>query len=368
MEVSKPDVYAPAKKETRMFKTVSVHNFKALNIIENVPFNKVTLIGGRNEAGKTTLLEALFLYSDRRNPDATIKLAGFRGLDNIPLESEHIWAPFFSNFDMTKDISISVTEDDGIKKELLIKYDDQFIPKVPIPVTNGGYISPGKSSTQGYKALSFKHNADYLAHLILHSNGLSHWIERGGTGDKHPVYYVNPSMVLSADNPELLSKLDKNDEQDKILGLLRILEPGLNRLQLLKQGQRDVIYADFGNKQKFPVNMLGSGFCRSMTIALILASGNNEQIFIDEIENGIHHLHIKKYWDFILEASKLYNTQIIATTHSYEAISAFAESARESSFAGSAYLRLEKNNEKHIAYLFSLEDISAALSYEMEMR
>ncbi|MDR3161694.1 MAG: AAA family ATPase, partial [Spirochaetaceae bacterium] len=285
-----------------MFKTVSVKNFKALNTIENVPFSKVTLIGGRNEAGKTTLLEALFLYCKRKNQNTIMELTGLRGFAYIPLDVEYMWAPLFSNSDMTKDIVISVAEEDGISRELLIKYNDQFNPKIPIPVTNGEYISPGKASAQGYKALSFKHDADYLAHSILHSNGLSHWIEQGGAENNHPVCYIGPSMLLTDDNPELLSKLDKNDEQDKILSLLRIFEPDLKRLQLLKQGKRDVIYADLGNRQKIPVNMLGSGFCRSMTLALILAAGNNEKIFIDEIENGIHHLHIKKYWDFIFES------------------------------------------------------------------
>jgi ABC-type transport system involved in cytochrome c biogenesis ATPase subunit len=356
------------QKEKRMFRTVSVKNFKAINTIEDAPFSRVTLIGGRNEAGKTTLLEALFLYSGRRDPDTVIKLAGWRGFDIIPFEAEYMWSPIFSNFDMTKDISISVTEEDGIKKELLIRYNDQFIPKVPIPIANGGYISPGKSFIQDYKALSFKHDTDYLAHSILHSSGMSYFIEQGGAEDKHLVFYFGPSMVLTDYNPELLSKLDRNDEQDKILGLLRIFEPELKRLQLFKQGKNDVIYADLGNRQKIPVNMLGSGFCRSMTLALMLAAGNNEKIFIDEIENGIHHLYIKKYWDFIFESSKIYNTQIIATTHSYEAISAFAESAQEGGFTDSSYLRLEKNKEKHIAYPFCLKDISATLSYEMEMR
>jgi AAA15 family ATPase/GTPase len=114
--------------------------------------------------------------------------------------------------------------------------------------------------------------------------------------------------------------------------------------------------------------MLGSGFCRSMTIALFLAADNNEKIFIDEIENGIHHLHIKKYWDFIFESSRIYNTQIIATTHSYEAISAFVESAQEGRFVDSSYLRLTKKDNKHIAHHFSFDDLSFTLSREMEIR
>jgi len=51
-----------------MFKQVSVYNFKAIEKLENVPFGRITLIGGENNSGKTTVLEALFLYIDHHNP------------------------------------------------------------------------------------------------------------------------------------------------------------------------------------------------------------------------------------------------------------------------------------------------------------
>jgi AAA15 family ATPase/GTPase len=45
-----------------MLEKVSISNFKVLKQLENVNFNKITLISGKNNAGKSTLLEALFLY------------------------------------------------------------------------------------------------------------------------------------------------------------------------------------------------------------------------------------------------------------------------------------------------------------------
>jgi AAA15 family ATPase/GTPase len=65
-----------------MIKNISIHNFKALQWLDNVELGGITLVGGKNNAGKSSFLEALFLYLDRRNPEAFNRLLAFRGLNN----------------------------------------------------------------------------------------------------------------------------------------------------------------------------------------------------------------------------------------------------------------------------------------------
>ncbi len=45
-------------------------------------------------------------------------------------------------------------------------------------------------------------------------------------------------------------------------------------------------------------------------------------VLIDEIENGIHHTVMRDLWEVIVKHSRESNTQIFATTHSYECIEA----------------------------------------------
>jgi AAA15 family ATPase/GTPase len=85
-----------------MIRKVSVFNFKVLRRLENITLNKITLIGGRNNAGKSIFLEALFLYLDRKNSDMFDRQLAWRGLMNIPLDPSQFWKPFFYNFDLSK--------------------------------------------------------------------------------------------------------------------------------------------------------------------------------------------------------------------------------------------------------------------------
>jgi AAA15 family ATPase/GTPase len=354
-----------------MLEKVSISNFKVLKYLENVNFNKITLISGKNNAGKSTLLEALFLYMDIKNPDVFTNLLSWRGLKRIRLEPENLWAPFFPYFKLTDNIEIGVSMA-GSNRKLQITYDDNYTPPIPIPLNNNGYITPGFASSSGFKTLSWRHetngNSDFCAHRLLSSSSINYYVEYDKSDLLYPVYFMGPTMLDAPDNPELLGRLDKKDEQDKILPILRIFEPKLVRFQLIRNGDQDVIYADLGNKRKIPVDFFGSGFCRCLSIALILAAGGKEVLFIDEIENGIHHSLLSEFWQFLLNASNVYKCQIIATTHSYEMIEAFYEASKKNKIKDVSYIRLSKKEDVVSAHQVSFDELAYALSTNFEVR
>jgi AAA15 family ATPase/GTPase len=357
-----------------MITKVSIFNFKVLHRLEKVTLNKITLIGGKNNAGKSTFLEALFVYMDAKNPDVFNRLLAWRDFTEIRVDPDLIWAPFFTNLDVSNNIEFKVSDSDieGFNRYLQISYQSKFIPNIPIPINNNGYLVQGLASSSGFNALSFNHkinnSPDFCAHILRHSGGISYYKEYDNLDLLHGVYFMGSTVVHIYENPEFLSKLEKNDAQSTILPILQTLDPNIQRLQLIKDGQQDIIYADFGNKRKIPVNLLGTGFCRCLSIALILAAGNKEMLFIDEIENGIHYSLLGKYWQFLMEASNVYNCQIIATTHSYEMIQAFSDAAQEKRFKDIAYIRLAKKEDVVSAHQFNFDEITSALAFEMEVR
>ncbi|MDR2168748.1 MAG: AAA family ATPase [Planctomycetaceae bacterium] len=358
-----------------MLKQISVHNFKALKNLDNVSLNKITLIGGKNNSGKSTLLEALFAYMDVKNPNMCFQIKNFREPKDILFvqpDPNFIWAPVFHKFNLEKKINLKIIDTQNNITNVEIIYNDKFIPKHPIPVMNGNIPTPTIATTDGFKALtvSCKRNQklDFFAHTIIHAGGFI-FISECDKQQPLPSAQMVTSTTLHINNiPTLLGKLDKNDEQNKILEPLRLFEPNLQRFQLIKENQQDVIYVDLGNKQKMPVNLLGSGFCRFLSIALLITTGNVNVILIDEIENGIHHSLLCKFWTFLIEVSQSNNCQIIATTHSYEMIKAFSETAQQNSFDDIGYIRLALNDNGVTAYQFNNTDISSSLSSEFEVR
>jgi AAA15 family ATPase/GTPase len=354
-----------------MFKTISVHNFKALKELKNVPLNKITLIGGKNNAGKTTLLEALFLLIDRKNPSILQRLLGWREITGIPLNAETVWSPFFYHFNFSNNIAIETLDDTEKKEKLNIVYQENYTPSTPLPMNNNGFLSP-MGGNMNCQELSFTHTVndqtDFIAHSLIHNSG-GYWAIEKDSADKVPgIFYTGSRMTNYLENVQRLGKLDKNDEQEKILELMRMFEPELQRFQVIKEGQNDVIYADFGNKYKIPINQFGDGFCRSFTIALSLVAGNTDLLLVDEIGSGIHHSFQNAFWQFLIKASNTCNCQIVATTHSYETIEAFYDAANELEYDDAAYIRLEKKGNEVAAHYFDLDSLHRTLSSKWEVR
>ncbi|NIA03554.1 MAG: AAA family ATPase [Nitrospirae bacterium] len=113
---------------------------------------------------------------------------------------------------------------------------------------------------------------------------------------------------------------------------MRQIEPSLKNLSL---GADGIIYCDIGLDRLIPVNAMGGGMRKILSIILAISDTKNGIVFIDEIENGLYHSSQEILWDAIFKAAKEFNVQIFATTHSIECVKAFS----------STYSNLEKNND-----------------------
>ncbi len=78
-----------------------------------------------------------------------------------------------------------------------------------------------------------------------------------------------------------------------------------------------------------PLKSLGDGIARVFATCLALAISHNGFLMIDEVDNGVHFSAMEEFWKMVLNASKEYNVQVFATTHSFECIKAFSKSASE---------------------------------------
>jgi len=336
--------------------------------MENVPLKKITLIGGKNNIGKTTLLEALFLYLDCATREIFEKLTSWRMFNGM-LMPQKTWEKFFYDSDLSNVIKISVNTDNDEKGQLNISFLPDFETSVQIPVTDQKGIT---TIRRNFPSLEILHSSndvvDYQAHFLCHDMLYNYIKEIDLLQEQLLVFYASERMSLYESNAEYLGILDKADEQDKILPLLKIFEPELVRLQLINENGNNLIYADFGNKKKIPVNMLGDGFCRCMTMALIIASRNADVFLVDEIGAGIHYSSQEALWDFIIKVSEIYNCQIIATTHSYDTIKAFSNVINGKDSSNFSYIRLGKNKDEIKPYMFSTDILSYSLSSELEIR
>ena len=120
-----------------MINSVSIQNFKILEKLENAPLSKITLVGGKNNTGKTTILEALFLYFDFNTSEVFEKLFTWREFNGIWTPKE-VWNKFFNDSDLTREIKISANSDRTEYGQLNIKFLKDYETPGQIPVIENG--------------------------------------------------------------------------------------------------------------------------------------------------------------------------------------------------------------------------------------
>ena len=101
-----------------MIKQVNLENFRGFNYIELPDLEKITLISGKNNSGKSSVLEGIFLALDYRAPDSFAVLNSVRGLPVLTSPAV-LWEPLFFNLLKKNDISINLKFED---RELKLKY------------------------------------------------------------------------------------------------------------------------------------------------------------------------------------------------------------------------------------------------------
>jgi predicted ATPase len=103
-------------------------------------------------------------------------------------------------------------------------------------------------------------------------------------------------------------------EVDSRLSGIELLAPGGDRAELF-------VRLDSGIPM-LPVALMGEGFQRCLELGAAVAAGDWPTMFIDEIENGMHHLVLEPLWRWIATMARRRNLQVFATTHSEECIHA----------------------------------------------
>jgi AAA15 family ATPase/GTPase len=108
-----------------MIKNISVINFRCFDNLKVSGFKTINLISGKNNVGKTALLEALFLNSSPR-PDTILSLQKVRKEQSSFSRAlpDRTWNNFFFNQDKNNTISIEADLKDESSKIIEIYVDE----------------------------------------------------------------------------------------------------------------------------------------------------------------------------------------------------------------------------------------------------
>ncbi len=183
-----------------------------------------------------------------------------------------------------------------------------------------------------------------------------------------PSIFIGSAGRSQEEDVKAFSELEAANRQEEVLRSLQILEPRLRRLSILLLADEPAIHGDIGLSRLVPLQFMGEGMRRVISIIAAIASARRGSVLIDEIENGLHYSIMKDVWTAIAKAARQADVQVFATTHSWECIVAANESFSKSDSFDLAMHRLDRRDKEIRIVTYDREALAAAIKHELEVR
>jgi AAA15 family ATPase/GTPase len=351
------------------YKSLKISNFRSISDLEANDFRRVNLITGRNNCGKTSFLEAVFLIFGMSNPQLPVAINNFR---DLVLASDEDFSFIFKDLDFNHSIEVSAginshKRNIKIKPRFTQEISNKIVPgekTSEVNDANKSIISTLKSMTVSGLSVEFSESgkgSKYITEISLSENKLT--VPNQYKENLHCLFYNTNLSLTQLDKK--IEKLLVNKQLDTIIAILKNID---NNIVDLRMGTGGMIYADIGLDKLIPANIMGDGIRRLLSIAASISNSKNGIVLIDEIENGFHYLSLEVLWKAVLKTAKLYNVQLFITTHSQECIAALSSAYGTESDDSIRLYRIEKAEDKHRVFKYSPEMIVAGIENNYEIR
>ena len=361
-----------------MYKSFRVKNFRCFKDLQINDLGRVNLIAGKNNTGKTALLEAMYLHTRPKSPDVLFDIQDIRGLVEPEDQRRDYWRQFFYNIDETRPIKIEATEMGAESSVTLIISE----------LSADGEAGHVSEIYRRFLAEEFR-ISDVESHKIMEDNpAVLEFSVAEASHQYSPGYLPSNSKLPTSAFRQLeqssefipvqgrqkktttlkrLSKLDQEGDTPQLVDVLTTLDERISDVRLsMPDGIMD-IWARV-NGALLPLKAMGEGVNRICHILVTMLS-DVDYLFIDEIENGIHHSVQCKVWQAIGQMARELDIQIFATTHSYEMIraayKAFSEDNNLDEFRYHRLSRSRKTGELR-ATTYSELDLEAVAAFDFD--
>ncbi|HID98866.1 MAG TPA: hypothetical protein EYP59_01080 [Thiotrichaceae bacterium] len=320
-----------------MLDSLYIKNFRLFKELSIKRLGRVNLIVGKNNSGKTGLLEALLLYASNASPDWINTLISERSEnwevetssrnqrqpdDNSPLR--HLF--YERHFPQSVDAGIEIGSLNYPNNRIhlhtryyqIVENEEGARRRIPITKPHPFDLM------DVLKALEFQESRESQPILLSYLSPIE--AIKPANQPKMAVEWVSSAGCWNDKRvAELWDNITLTDLKEEVVTSLQIIEPKLQDLGLtIGTEQKRFVIARFkASKERIPLDSLGEGMSRLFYLTLALVNSSDGFLLIDEFENGLHYSVQSKVWELIFRVAKMLNVQVFATTHSWDCVMAF---------------------------------------------
>jgi AAA15 family ATPase/GTPase len=342
-----------------MLNSLEIKNFRILEDFRVSNLGRVNLIVGKNNLGKSSVLEALRIYAGNAQRGLLEQIAAghdetYRLKENEQIESD-MQFPFedlFTGRKFPQDEALAISIGEITPGDDALRIEHGFLIEENMVQTN--FLGENIERSIHRRRIPNPSHNDLSSEIISHAL----FVTKGGhlfspiqldTSSPRFRMEISETLPCSVIPTQLISVDDLADEWDKIVftehedvvrNALRIITPEFENLTFVRndEGNKDprqmrqvfrrsakVKMSD--SPHPVPLNSLGDGMLRVLQLVLKVFPAKGGFLLIDEFENGLHFSVQEKVWTLLFELAQKLDIQIFATTHSWDCIESFAKAA-----------------------------------------
>jgi hypothetical protein len=361
---------------TLILNSLEIRGFRGFRQLQVERLGRVNLIVGKNNVGKSSLLEALQLYAHRGSPRLIWELLVARDESGpVPsvrlVEADTVLTALKYLFYGRKDIkihpgSIQIGPINSLKDTLSLSV--------------GWYTEPlDKTRRQTMEPLQpeeYNTVIDAVPRFVIQMGRQpkTHYSLDPYALHRVPKELKEVNCVFTPANgldrgqiSELWDAIALTSMEKDVLAALGIIAPGVESLGIVKQGSIPIVKIA-GIDDPLPIRSLGDGMLRAFSIVLALVNARDGILLIDEFENGIHYTALPDLWQLIFQVARRLNVQVFATTHSWDCIEGFQRAVQENNQDDGMLIRLEYKKGEVAVTLFDGRRLGIATRERIEVR
>jgi ABC-type branched-subunit amino acid transport system ATPase component len=353
-----------------MFTSATIENFRGIERLTVEGLGRVNLIIGKNNSGKTALMEALWVAASTRAAGvalANLQIARMHGsevMDNF----DEFWRPIFRGGDAERGFLVRAWLSEGGDRQFTMqKVPGPSEPEQPVPITTSSQelTVPFLPWTLQYKVEEQGRTEPFQ---VLGRPG-SITFPRPTQPEENTLWMPTGPQDLSL-AIRLLSKLKQQGRDGVVRDLLRYVDNMIESIEILSPtGGRAAIFVRVsGEPMLLPLRAMGEGIQRCFEMAVLLSSADALVLAIDEIENGLHYSVLESVWKWLAEVSARRKVQVFATTHSEECVYAACHAFLAMADEGLRVIRLDRQEHGTEAKVYDRDLVAATERMDIEIR
>lgn len=350
-----------------MIESVEIKNYKVIDYLKVENLTNINFFVGKNNCGKTSLLEAIFLNCQPANSEILVRVISF-AIRHIKLTIGNLdW--FFYRMNTDNDIEIKSIYDG---KEMYLKIKPKFLEKSNFKIVENDNIMNEQNVNIRQEEMlglnfevQFDNEKSVNFDLTISNNGNE---IRSGVVPNYPSYQglFIPSNDRSFNSAFMITEIRTSKKEQELNKYLGIFDKNILSAEVINN---EVMLDIKDMPKRISINTMGEGFKKYLSIASACIVNKFQCICIDEIENGLQFESMEKLIKAIIEFCKETNIQLFISTHSYEFLEKLSNIALKKRYKNINVFDLTNTKSKGLqTYCYDMVGVKNMINNKVEFR